>query len=123
MRRLRLVCILGIICGAPLSVTLGTQNMTPLDDASLHAFLRTFTIRTCKSWIAIAQDDRVRDALLTVVSHRGSGSIREGQDGLLQQELFTLAVTDVAVRRFFEMIATLDRITAAYLDEQIGKAR
>jgi ATP-dependent Clp protease ATP-binding subunit ClpA len=91
----------------------------PLNPESIRAFLRLTTLKECLGWSEHTQDQRVRDALKPLLFDRQSGAIRKVQDRILQEELFRLAMVSDSFRRFLEIKATLDRITAGYLTEQI----
>jgi hypothetical protein len=94
-------------------------NMAPLDPQTIRAFLQLATLKACLAWSEHTQDPRVRDALKPLLFDQQSGAVREVEDQILREELFRLALADDSFRRFVEIMATLDRITAGYLEEQL----
>ena len=95
--------------------------LTP-DPRFIRAFLRSATLKKCLAWFKHTQDERIRDALKPLLHDETSGSIRIVKDRVLREELMRLAQNNDAFRRFVESqsIAELDRITAEYLEEQMG---
>jgi hypothetical protein len=97
--------------------------LTP-DPRFIQAFLRAATLKQCLAWFKHTQDERVRDALKPLLFDETSGSIRIIKDRVLREELMRLAQNNDAFRRFVEVqsiaVAELDRITAEYLEEQMG---
>jgi hypothetical protein len=92
--------------------------MTPLNPESIRAFLRLTTLKECLGWSECAKDDQIRQALKPLLFDQETGAVRDVEVRILREELFRLAVADNAFRHFLEHQATLDRITAGYLQEQ-----
>jgi hypothetical protein len=101
-------------------LSLDNLNMARLNPRSIRWFLRSTTLKEWLAWSEHTQDQRVLHVLKPVLFDQQSGAIRNVEDRVLREELFRLTMVNDSFRRLLERkVATLDRITASYLQEQI----
>ena len=89
------------------------------DQTGIKAVLKATTLKDCLAWFDQTQDQHVLAALGPLLFDAVSSEVRRLSDETLRVELFALAMKDSALRSFLERKyqASLDRITARYLDE------
>ena len=89
----------------------------------IKAILKRTTFKDCPEWLKQTRgQEEVSAALKPLLFDKESGAVRVISDRILRGALLGLARRNNAFRRFVvgKFEESLDRITAQYLEEQIG---
>ena len=97
--------------------------MSPRELVCIKAILKRTTFKDCLEWLKQTRgQEEVSAALKPLLFDKESGAVRVVSDRILRGELLGLARRNNAFRRFVagKFEESLNRITAQYLEEQIG---
>ena len=99
------------------------MSVSPRELVFIKAILKRATFNGCLEWLKQTRgQEEVSAALKLLLFEKESGAVRVVSDRILRGELLGLARRNIAFRRFVvgKFEESLDRITAQYLEEQIG---
>jgi len=99
------------------------MSVSPRELVFIKAILKRATFKDCLEWLKQTRgQEEVSGALKPLLFEKESGAVRVVSDRILRGELLGLARRNNAFRRFVagKFEESLDRITAQYLEEQIG---
>jgi hypothetical protein len=99
------------------------MSVSPRELVFVKSILKSATFSDCLEWLKQTRgQEEVSAALKLLLFEKESGAVRVVSDRILRGELLRLARRNNAFRRFVvgKFEESLDRITAQYLEEQIG---
>ena len=93
------------------------MSMLPLDQACTRAFLRSTELQDWGAWCDRVPDLHLAAAIRALLVDSDSGLMREAP--AVRAALFDLASREARFHAFLESEASLDAVTAGFLEQQL----
>ena len=93
------------------------MSMRPLDPACTRAFLRSTELKDWVAWCDRVPDPHLAAAIRALLVHSDSEAMREAP--AVRAALFDLASREARFHAFLESEASLDAVTAGFLELQL----